>query len=313
MSVYTSITTAELIEFLSLYDLGELVSFRGIEGGIENTNYFVTTAKHELVLTIFEELTRNDINGIIGLALQLESEKLTIPVPLADKTGRRQQTFKDKPAVLCHKLSGQHVDNPGVKECRAIGVEIAKFHAAARDYLPRKIDLFSVPWWIEKGPQLTQNESTQDYALFKDEVALQKKSLKQWEKLPKGWVHSDLFHDNALFDGDKVAIIDLYSACEGAFIYDLAVIANDWCCDLEGEWKPGCLEALLAGYNSVRQLDEHETQAWGLALRVAALRWWIGRLDTKQLQAKYQGELALQKDPNEYRIKLQKRRLQFAR
>src|SRR5690606_37978305 len=131
MSVYTSITTAELIEFLSLYDLGELVSFRGIEGGIENTNYFVTTAKHELVLTIFEELTRNDINGIIGLALQLESEKLTIPVPLADKTGRRQQTFKDKPAVLCHKLSGQHVDNPGVKECRAIGVEIAKFHAAA--------------------------------------------------------------------------------------------------------------------------------------------------------------------------------------
>jgi len=123
-----------------------------------------------------------------------------------------------------------------------------------------------------------------------------------------------LFHDNALFtaDGQVGAILDLYNACDGALLYDLAIIANDWCCDINGEWKAGCVEALLNGYENARPLNADEKASWNLVLRGAALRFWLSRLLTRRLQQQRQqqqaGEMALQKDPAEFMNKLLARR-----
>src|SRR5690554_7335061 len=116
---------------------------------------------------------------------------------------------------------------------------------------------------------------------------------------------------NALFNNDQVAFLDLYAACEGTWLYDLALVANDWCCDVNGYWLDDNVERLQAVYNSVRQITNTEESAWGTMLRAAALRFWLGRLETQQLQASYQGELALQKSPEEYRLKLVMRQQEF--
>src|SRR5690606_4542642 len=107
----------------------------------------------------------------------------------------------------------------------------------------------------------------------------------EWLVLPHGSIQRDSFHDNALFSDDgQVAILDLYNASAGALLYDLAVVANDWCCDVNGVWKDGCVEALLSGYQTVRPLTTTEQAGWNLVLRGAALRFWLSRLLTRRLQ-----------------------------
>ena len=53
MSVYTSVSEAELASWLENYSVGKLVSREPIKAGIENTNYFVTTTQGRYVLTLF--------------------------------------------------------------------------------------------------------------------------------------------------------------------------------------------------------------------------------------------------------------------
>lgn len=311
MSVYTSVSQNELIGFLSQFYCGELISFKGIEAGIENTNYFVTTSAGEFVLTLFEELQGSDLEILLGFAYHLGEQGILVPAPIANKQGALLQQLKNKPSVLCPRLKGGHVAQPTPAHCFAIGQALAQFHLAAASYTARMQDNYGFTWWQLKGPELTAHLSKADQALLESELHYQTQQFALWQVLPMGWIHADLFHDNALFNDQQVAILDLYAACEGALVYDLAVVANDWCCDASGAWVEGTVEQLKAGYNSVRQLSDTEEGAWGLVLRAGALRFWLGRLETQLLQANYQGELALQKSPDEYKHKLIKRQQQF--
>ena len=311
MSVYTRISTQELEDFLQEFNLGKLLSFRGIEGGIENTNYFVTTETSELVLTLFEALHESDLTPVLALAYHLGEQGLAVPAPIASHSGALLHKLKNKPAILCPKLAGVHIQNPSPKHCFVIGQALAQFHVKAQNLTAHKPNAFGLSWWQSQGEKLVQNLSMKDQNLLRAEVQFQTAQQDKMAALPSGWIHSDLFHDNALFSASGVAIIDLYSACQDNFIYDLAVLANDWCCSEEGQWKAGCVEQLFAGYGQVRPLTDAELQAWPIALRAGALRWWLGRLQTKILQASYQGDLALSKDPNEYRNKLLMRKAQY--
>lgn len=309
MSVYTSVSEVELSTFLQQFDCGDLISFKGIEAGIENTNYFVTTNQGEFVLTLFEELQGSSLETLLSFAHHLGEQGLLVPAPIANKQGELLLQLKNKPTVLCPRLEGRHVAEPTPEHCFAVGKALAKLHLAAASFSEHKRDDYGFAWWQLEGPKLTTTE--EERALLQSELDYQTQHLSLWQALPKGWIHADLFHDNALFNGSEVAILDLYAACEGAFVYDLAVVANDWCCDVNGYWISDTVEQLKAGYNSMRQLSDTEESAWGMVLRAGALRFWLGRLETQLLQANYQGELALQKSPDEYKLKLIKRQQEF--
>ena len=313
MSVYTSLNHQEVAEFIAQFDLGTFISHKGIAAGIENTNYFVTTSTGEYVLTLFEHHYTDEVRDFVRLARHLGRRGLNVPAPLVDHSDVWLHNLKNKPAILCQRLPGEHIADPQPAHCFAIGKALAEMHLAADDLHPRRADTRGFDWWINIGPEVKSDLSAQEQAVLDEELVYQQAHREQWLTLPQGWIHGDLFHDNALFDTSAEqpaasAILDLYNACEGTWLYDLAIIANDWCCDSSGEWKAGCTEALHQGYSSVRALSDAELTNWNLVLRGAALRFWLSRLLTRRIQQQTGGEMALQKDPAEFMNKLLVRR-----
>ncbi|MCA6059150.1 homoserine kinase [Thalassolituus sp. ST750PaO-4] len=314
MSVYTSLSQSDTEAFLARFELGTLVSYKGITAGIENTNYFVTCQQQgrqsEYVLTLFEHHNSSEVREFVRLAHHLGQQGLQVPAPLAARDGEWLHSLKDKPAIICPRLPGEHIHDPQPQHCAAIGRALAELHLAALPLHNRRNDSRGFDWWLAISPELSSDLTREDQRLLEDELRFQTQQRSQWLSLPQGWIHGDLFHDNALFtaDGQVGAILDLYNACDGALLYDLAIIANDWCCDINGDWKAGCTEALLNGYESVRPLNDAEKNNWNLVLRGAALRFWLSRLLTRRIQQQQAGEMALQKDPAEFMNKLKRQR-----
>ena len=310
MSVYTSLSHQDVADFLAPFELGNLISYKGIAAGIENTNYFVSSSTGEYVLTLFEHHHSDEVRDFVRLARHLGRRGLQVPAPLTDHNDVWLHSLKNRPAILCQRLPGSHLSDPQPQHCYAIGRAVAAMHQAADDLNPRRADARGFDWWISISPELKDDLSAAEQQLLDDELTFQRRHREQWLVLPQGWIHGDLFHDNALFtdQGEVGAILDLYNASEGTLIYDLAIIANDWCCRPDGDWKPGCVDALHAGYSSVRPLQDDELANWNLVLRGAALRFWLSRLLTRRIQQQLHGELALQKDPAEFRDKLIMRR-----
>ncbi|MEE3189905.1 MAG: homoserine kinase, partial [Pseudomonadota bacterium] len=253
MAVYTSLTAADVSDLLSHFDLGELVEHSPISAGIENSNYAVTTSQGEYVLTLFEHHAPDEVRNFVRLARHLGEKDLCVPSPVEDASGVWLHSLKNKPAILCRRFTGSHPDQLSEQQCEAIGRELAEFHLASSDLPDPRHDERGYDWWQSIAPELSTDLEASDKALLTDELAFQKAQRAQWCQLPHGWIHADLFHDNALFDGDELtAILDLYNACEGAWLYDLAIVANDWCASDDSGLDPKRFEALLIGYQSVR-------------------------------------------------------------
>ena len=310
MAVYTSLTAADVSDLLSHFDLGELVEHSPISAGIENSNYAVTSSQGEYVLTLFEHHAPDEVRNFVRLARHLGEKDLCVPSPVEDASGVWLHSLKNKPAILCRRFTGSHPDQLSEQQCEAIGRELAEFHLASSDLPDPRHDERGYDWWQSIAPELSTDLEASDKALLTDELAFQKAQRQHWCQLPHGWIHADLFHDNALFDGDELtAILDLYNACEGAWLYDLAIVANDWCAsDDSGLGDSGLdlkrFEALLIGYQSVRPLSEFESGMWNTALRGAALRFWLSRLLAARMAKSRSEELPAHKQPTEYRDRL---------
>jgi len=316
MSVYTHISEPALSHLISRFELGQLVSYKAIEAGVENTNYFVTTEQGDFVLTLFEHHPADEVTQFVHLANHLgQAGTMPVPAPIADSEGIWLHELQGKPAVLCPRLPGEHIPKPQHRHCYLIGEGLAELHLAAHSLDAYRANERGFDWWVAMADTLCGQLPADDLALVHDEVNHQRQRRADWKGLPHGWIHGDLFHDNTLFtvegrDLKLGAILDLYNACYDAWLFDLAIVANDWCCDSTGTWLPGQLEALLNGYQSRRPLSEREKQLWSTALRGAALRFWLSRLLTQSLQARQSDAVTTVKDPNEYRLKLSLRRLQ---
>ncbi|MEC8907896.1 MAG: homoserine kinase [Pseudomonadota bacterium] len=310
MAVYTSLTAADVSDLLSHFDLGELVEHSPISAGIENSNYAVTSSQGEYVLTLFEHHAPDEVRNFVRLARHLGEKDLCVPSPVEGASGVWLHSLKNKPAILCRRFTGSHPDQLSEQQCEAIGRELAEFHLASSDLPDPRHDERGYDWWQSIAPELSTDLEASDKALLTDELAFQKAQRQHWCQLPHGWIHADLFHDNALFDGDELtAILDLYNACEGAWLYDLAIVANDWCAsDDSGLGDSGLdlkrFEALLIGYQSVRPLSEFESGMWNTALRGAALRFWLSRLLAARMAKSRSEELPAHKQPTEYRDRL---------
>ena len=306
MSVYTEVERDDLVAFLNEYAVGELISFQGISDGIENTNYFVTTEQGEFVLTLFEHHTFDELGYFLDVMTFFYQHDIPSAHPAADKQGNYLKTLCGKPAALVMRLSGRGVNSIAtVTQCQAIGDVLGKMHAIGQQCESHRT--------TERGPDWRQNMAvtvsplldSDSVQLLHDELLFQSEYANL--DLPFGVTHSDLFRDNALFDGDELkGIIDFYYACDEYLLYDLAVAVNDWCVGGDGLIDSERYQALMSAYSKQRPLTETEQDSFNLVLRAAALRFWLSRLQDKLFPR--EGELTQIKNPDAFLKILQQHR-----
>lgn len=289
MAVYTEVAFDEAAALLHTLNLGDLTELRGIQGGIENTNYFVTSERDgatlEHVLTVFERLGFEQLPFYLHLMKFLAERGLPVPAPAVNAQGEILLTVQGKPAAVVDKLRGKSDLAPGVAQCEAVGAMLARMHLAGRDFPMNQPNLRGLPWWNETAPVVLPLLSASQADLLRSELAYQNHVAQgpSYAALPRGPIHADLFRDNAMFEGGVLTgFFDFYFAGCDTFLFDIAVCLNDWCV-LHDEDHDGSLDtprslALLAAYQSVRPLTAAERSLLPALLRAGALRFWISRL-----------------------------------
>ena len=305
MSVYTTVTTVELDAWLARYTVGTLAELTPIATGIENTNYFVTTNGGRYVLTLFERLPAAELPFYLNLMAHLAKAGVAVPAPIADRTGALFSVLNGKPAGLVERIDGAPTARPTAAQCAAVGDALARLHVASQSYRMRLTNRRGPAWWRQAARAVRSFLSPPQAALLESELKFQTGFGKG--KLPRGAIHGDLFADNVLFAGDRVAgIIDFGFAATDYFAYDLAITVNDWCVpEGSGAVDPDCVAALVIAYESVRPLDADERVAWPALSRAAALRFWLSRL--YDLYLPRLGELTHAHDPADFECILRDR------
>ena len=282
MAVFTEVSEQQAAELLSQLSIGDLVSLQGINSGIENTNYFLTTDQGEYVLTVFERLNHAQVPFYLYLMKHLASKGIAVPDPQANLHGEIVLTLMDKPAAVVNRLSGESQLQPTAVHCAGMGSTLAHMHLAAQDYDRHQINLRGLAWWNDTVPDILPFLSSDQSRLLTHELAYQNHltSLSAYVALPSGPVHADAFRNNVMFDADNLSgVFDFYFAGVDHWLFDLGVCINDWCIDLEtGVLDTERFQAMLNAYTQVRPLSAQERQMINPMLRAAALRFWISRL-----------------------------------
>ena len=282
MAVFTPVTEEQAALLMSQLGLGELTELRGIEGGIENTNYFATTDLGEYVLTLFERLNHEQLPFYLYLMKHLAEKGIPVPNPAANSDGDILHTLCDKPAAVVNRLLGKSQLTPDAVHCAAVGAMMARMHLAGEDYNRSQPNLRGLAWWNDTVPVVLPYLEEDQARLLQSELAFQNHIAQgaAYQALPKGPVHADLFRDNVMFEGEKLTgFFDFYFAGNDTWLFDLSVCMNDWCIDLNsGEHAPERALAMLNAYQEVRPLRSAERQLLPAMLRAGALRFWISRL-----------------------------------
>ena len=302
MAVFTSVTEAELAAWLSDYSLGELLELQGIASGIENTNYFVTTSNGRFVLTLFEILTARELPFYLNLMAHLARHGIPCPCPVADRHNRFLGQLNGKPACIVSRLPGKSLTQPDAQHCAAVGAMLGQMHSAGMSFGETMANARAASWRALTAQQVKPFLSAQDAALLHSEVAFHEQ--RPLAALPQGVIHADLFRDNVLLEGARVGgLIDFYFACNDSLLYDVAITVNDWCMGADGILDLARTRALLRAYHAARPLQPAEQAAWPIALRLAALRFWLSRL--YDLHLPRDGELVNAHDPQQFKRILQ--------
>jgi homoserine kinase type II len=280
MAVYTEVSDEDLVQFIAGYDIGALLSVKGIAEGVENTNYLIHTEKGSFVLTLYEKrVNPADLPFFLGLMEHLAGKGVTCPLPVHDRTGRVLGSLSQRPAAMVTFLEGVSVRRPSVAHCAALGEALAKLHEAGAGFtIPRENGLGLKSWrplydrFAARADEIIPGLS----ALIADELAHLEA---HWPTaLPKGVIHADLFPDNVFFLAERVAgLIDFYFACNDAFAYDVAVCLNAWCFEPDFSFNATKGHALLKGYQSVRRLSDEERRTLPVLCRGSALRFLLTR------------------------------------
>ena len=282
MAVFTEVTAGEAQALLGELNLGDLRELRGIEGGIENTNYFATTTAGDYVLTLFERLTFEQLPFYLHLMKHLAQRGIPVPDPAANRDGDILHTVCGKPAAVVNRLRGKSELAPGVSHCAAVGAMLARMHLAGRDFNRSQPNLRGLPWWNDTVPVVLPHLDAPQAALLRAELAFQNHVAtgSTYAALPRGPVHADLFRDNVMFhEGELTGFFDFYFAGVDTWLFDIAVCLNDWCIDLvTGAHDAQRASAFLQAYGAVRPLSHAERSLLPAMARAGALRFWISRL-----------------------------------
>jgi homoserine kinase type II len=283
MAVFTPVTRDQLEGWLARYPVGALRDYRGIAEGIENSNFFVDTDAGRWVLTLFERLAPERLPFHLDLMRHLAARGVPCPDPVADRGGALWSALAGRPAALVTRLPGRGVETPTLAHAAPVGDLLARMHVGVRDFAGRQANPRGLDWWLDAAARLVPRLPAGQARLLADELGAQRAwaASDAARALPSGAVHADLFRDNVLFDGAAIGgVIDFYFAGVDTFVFDLAVTCNDWCIDdATGALDAARLDALVRAYQARRPLTDAERAAWPLAMRAAALRFWLSRLD----------------------------------
>jgi homoserine kinase type II len=306
MAVYTDVAADELAEFLSGYDIGELLSYKGIAEGVENSNFLLHTTSGYFILTLYEKrVAKNDLPFFLALMAHLAVHGITCPQPVKNRRGEALAMLAGRPAAIITFLEGIWPRKPSVAHCAGVGQVLAKMHLAGRDFPMSRANALSVSGWRPLFDAAAPHADELQHGL-RDFIAAELDRLESgiWpEHLPEGVIHADLFPDNVFFLGEKLSgVIDFTFACNDILAYDIAITLNAWCFETDHSFNVTKARAFLNAYGRERKLSDAEQDALPLLARGAALRILLTRLvDWFNVPP---GALVRPKDPLEYVRKL---------
>ncbi len=301
MAVYTEVSDEELIEFVAAYDIGDVVSFKGIAEGVENSNYLLQTTRNSYILTLYEKRVRaSDLPYFVGFMEHLAAQGIACPTPLPGRDGIVLRELCQRPAAIITFLEGMWPRRIQPHHCAELGTALARLHIAGSSFeMHRKNDLSVRDWRpLYESCRARANEVDPGLnAILDPEIRLLEA---QWPTaLPSGVCHADLFPDNVFFLGDKLSgMIDFYFACNDFFAYDLGICLNAWCFERDGSFNVTKARLMLSNYRKVRAFSDEELSALPLLARGSAVRFLLTRLYDWLNHP--EGALVKPKDPLEY-------------
>jgi homoserine kinase type II len=305
MAVYTDVTADDLNEFLSRYDIGALLSYKGIAEGVENSNFLVHTSKRNFILTLYEKrVAEKDLPFFLALMEHLAARGITCPQPVKNKQGTLLGKLAGRPAAIVTFLDGVWIRRPTAAHCAAVGEALARLHLAGTDFAKRRDNALGIKSWRALYEHAKdRGDSVRDGLCA--EIAKELDALeKAWPRdLPDGVIHADLFPDNVFFLGEDLSgLIDFYFACIDTLAFDVAICLNAWCFEPDHSYNVTKGRALLNAYAKVRAWSAQEQAALPVLARGAAMRFLLTRL--VDWLAVPDGALVKPKDPLEYYRKL---------
>lgn len=280
MAVFTPVTAAELAAFLTRYDIGEAISFKGIAEGVQNSNFLLETTRGRYILTLYESRVETaSLPWFLALTTHLADKALPVPRPVTDRAGVALQSLNNRPACLIEFVPGVSVTDPTAVEARAIGAAMGSLHHAVSDFAAVRANDLGQPHWPAMAARCEGRLAEIDPAL-PDLVDTALAAIAQWpDHLARATVHTDLFPDNVLMLGDRITgLIDFYFACTDIRAYDYACTHGAWCFSPDGrDYFPDRAAALAAGYAQTHGLTADEVAALPLLGLGAALRFTLTR------------------------------------
>ena len=305
MAVYTEVGDEELSAFLATYDIGTVLSYKGIAEGVENSNFLLRTTNGSYILTLYEKrVNEADLPFFLGLMQHLARRGLNCPLPVSNRAGTALGRVAGRPAAIITFLDGIAIRRPSAQHCGALGRALAQLHLAGEGFAMSRANALSVAGW---RPLFLHAQAQADRVA----PGLAERTRRELDllesawpaRLPTGIIHADLFTDNVFFIGSEVSgLIDFYFACTDAYAYDLAICLNAWCFEPDGSFNHTKGTAMIAGYEAVRRLAAEEVDALPILCRGSALRFMLTRLvDWLNVPP---GALVKPKDPLEYDRKL---------
>ena len=274
MAVYTDVTADDLTEFLSRYEIGALLAYKGIAEGVENSNFLLHTGAGNFILTLYEKrVAEQDLPFFLALMEHLAARGITCPQPVKNRQGGMLGKLAGRPAAIVTFLDGLWIRRPNAGHCAAVGEALAALHLAGADFKMRRQNALSIESWRGLYEQAKARGDSVRPGLCA-EIAKELDALdKSWPRdLPQGVIHADLFPDNVFFLGDRLSgLIDFYFACTDTLAYDVAVCLNAWCFEPDHSYNVTKGRALLKSYGKARALSAAERAALPVLARGAAI------------------------------------------
>ncbi|MFM2128668.1 MAG: homoserine kinase [Pseudomonadota bacterium] len=305
MAVYTEVGDDDLAQFLAGYDLGPLLSYKGIAEGVENSNYLLQTGSGSYILTLYERRVREqDLPFFLGLMDHLAAKGFPCPTPIHDRAGKALGRLAGRPAAIVSFLNGVWPRRIQTHHTAQLGEAMARMHLAGASFAMKRTNDLGLSRWrpLFEDVRARADEIAPGLA---DMVARELDALEaDWPRgLPTGVIHADLFPDNVFFIGqDFSGIIDYYFACTDAYAYELAICLNAWCFEPDCSFNITKARLMFAGYQKVRALEAAELAALTRLARGAAMRFLLTRLYDWFNHP--EGARVTRKDPREYLAKL---------